>query len=340
MRQVMIVASLALFGGGAAAIACNGESSLSATADGGGDGGSTDQDGGGSVDNGGGSDAGSPSNTDAGPLGQAGTGAATGLPCDVQATIENRCIACHDGTMKAGGAPSMLNYTDLMMKSKTDPTKTLAQEAVVRMNANGAMQMPPPPAIKCDPSEIADWESWIEAGAPENPMSCTPDAPDGGTTTKDGGSDSGTTTLDGGADGGSLCTSGKYWDGGNTPSPDMNPGEACMACHQVKGGPNLSFGGTVYTGLHEPDLCYGKAPPPVLTVTVTDRLNRQVSVFATDDGNFQVPVQNPPLRAPFRAQITDGKNTRKMNGQVTSGDCNSCHTVAGKNNAPGRIMAP
>jgi hypothetical protein len=340
MRQVMIVASLALFAGGAAAIACSSESALTNSADGGADGGGTsDQDGGGTTDNGGGSDAGSSgSNTDAGPLGQAGTGAATGLPCDVQATIENRCLACHDGTMKGAGAPPMLNYNDLMVKSSSDPTKSLAQEAAVRMNANGAMQMPPPPAVKCDPSEIADWESWVEAGTPENPMSCTPPAADAGAT--DGGTtDSGTTTLDAGADGG-ACTSGKYWTGGNTPDPNMNPGEACMACHQVKGGPNLSFGGTIYTGSHEPDLCYGVAPPPTLTVTVTDRTGRSVSVFATSDGNFQVPVQNPALRAPFKANISDGKKTRSMIGQVTSGDCNSCHTVAGKNGAPGRIMAP
>ncbi len=113
-----------------------------------------------------------------------------------------------------------------------------------------------------------------------------------------------------------------------------------MACHQVMGGPNLSFAGTIYTALHEPDLCYGQAPPPVLTVTVTDKTGRSVSVLASDDGNFQVPVQNPALKAPFRATITNGKTMRAMVGPITSGDCNSCHTEAGKNNAPGRIMAP
>ena len=338
MRHVVLLGSLALFTGGAAAVACNStDSAVNADADGGGDGGSsTDDDS--STGGNTGSDAGTNTHTDAGPLGQAGTGQATGLNCDVQATIENRCIACHDGTMKAAGAPAMLNYNDLMVKSTSDPTKTLAQEAVVRMETSGTKQMPPPPASKCDPSEISDWAQWLEAGAPENPMSCTPPAPEGGTTTMEGGTDGGTTTVDGG-DGG-ACTTGKFWTGGNAPNPDMNPGEACMACHQVMGGPNLSFGGTIYKNLHEPDLCYGQPPPPVLTVTVTDRMGKSVSVLATDDGNFQVPVQNPALKAPFKAKISDGKNTRAMNGAVTSGDCNSCHTVAGKNNAPGRIQAP
>jgi predicted CXXCH cytochrome family protein len=29
-----------------------------------------------------------------------------------------------------------------------------------------------------------------------------------------------------------------------------------------------------------------------------------------------------------------------MVGKVTSGDCNSCHTTAGANGAPGRILVP
>ena len=32
-----------------------------------------------------------------GPEAPAGTGGNTGFPCDVQAVLENRCIACHDG---------------------------------------------------------------------------------------------------------------------------------------------------------------------------------------------------------------------------------------------------
>ena len=40
------------------------------------------------------------------------------------------------------------------------------------------------------------------------------------------------------------------------------------------------------------------------------------------------------------AVVTDGVKTRQMQGTVTSGDCNSCHTVNGTNGAPGRIMAP
>jgi hypothetical protein len=139
-----------------------------------------------------------------------------------------------------------------------------------------------------------------------------------------------------------TCTdkSTTIWTGGNMASEQMNPGEACMACHQVLGGPNLSFGGTVYKIAHEPDLCYGAAPPPTITVTVTDKMGKTASATVNASGNFQIAKQTPPLKAPFSAQLSDGTNTRKMMGTVTSGDCNSCHTAAGKNGAPGRILAP
>src|SRR5438445_327274 len=40
------------------------------------------------------------------PPGPAGSGLNTGLPCDVQGVLENRCIACHDGKEQV----AMLSY--------------------------------------------------------------------------------------------------------------------------------------------------------------------------------------------------------------------------------------
>src|SRR4051812_38775739 len=108
-RSLLMLGALVLSVGGAVVMACSGGSD--ATTDDG--------------DAGGGDEAGDPGtnptpDTDGG-LGNAGTGAATGLPCDVQALLENRCLACHDGTMP--GAPVMNNYNDMIAKSKADPTK-------------------------------------------------------------------------------------------------------------------------------------------------------------------------------------------------------------------------
>ena len=263
------------------------------------------------------------------PSGPAGTGLATGLPCDVQAVLENRCLACHGGQMVAAGAPPLLNYDDLLAKSKTDPTKSLAQVSLDRMKSTTS-PMPPPPAAKPEADEIQTFQDWVTAGTPKGAV-CTdppPPVPDGGTV-GDGGGEGGTTAL--------VCTSGKTWTMGNTKSPEMHPGFACNACHQVLGGPNLRIAGTVYPTLHEPNDCDGKGPPPNLTVIITDKTGKVTNMPVNAAGNFYTQVKINP---PYKAKITDGVKTRSMNGSVTSGDCNSCHTETGANAAPGRIQTP
>jgi hypothetical protein len=79
-----------------------------------------------------------------------------------------------------------------------------------------------------------------------------------------------------------------------------------------------------------------------VTVTITDAKGKVVNATVNAAGNFFVPRQQGAQRltAPFSAKLSDGVKTRIMNGKVTSGDCNSCHTTAGKNGAPGRILVP
>lgn len=267
------------------------------------------------------------SNAPSGPEAPAGTGGNTGLPCDVQAVLENRCIACHDGTR----AVPMLTYGDLAKKSSVDPTKTIAELALIRMQSKTS-PMPPPPAVGPEADEIAIFDAWAKAGFPKETKSCTDPPPDGGTM------DAGP-LLDGaagdGGDAGPLCASGVLWNQANAPSPLMNPGLACNACHQINGGPNLRVAGTVYTALNERDLCYGK---PNLVVRVTAADGKVFDLPVNNAGNFFLDKMNP--KAPYRAMVIDGQKTRAMQGTVTSGDCNSCHTQAGRNGAPGRIAAP
>ena len=310
MRHIVLWAPVAIAIG--AAFACNSSSSSSADD----------------------TEAGVPADTEGGavlppsgaPEGPAGTGLATGLPCDVQAVLENRCLACHGGQMT--GVPPMLNYDDMMAKSKVDPTKTLAQLSLDRMKS-ATSPMPPPPAAAPDPDEIQTFADWVTAGTPKG-AACTdppPAATDGGTLA-DGG-DAGSTAL--------KCTSGTTWTMGNTKSPLMHPGFACNACHQVLGGPNLRVAGTVYPSLHEPNDCNGKGPPPNLTVIITDKVGRVTTLPVNAAGNFDTLVKILP---PYKAKVTDGVTTRAMTGSVTAGDCNSCHTEVGVNGAPGRVMAP
>jgi len=134
-----------------------------------------------------------------------------------------------------------------------------------------------------------------------------------------------------------TCTSGQYWTKGTRPSPDMEPGHACIACHQINNGPLFTVAGTVYPTGHEPDDCYGTAAAGA-TVTVRDATGKEYSFTANSPaGNF---FGSPPIVFPITARVTVNGLTRVMTGGAPSGDCNSCHTQQGLNAAPGRVTLP
>jgi mono/diheme cytochrome c family protein len=245
----------------------------------------------------------------------AGTGANTGLPCDVQQLLENRCIGCHLGT----SPPPLLTYDNLVAPSKSDPTKSMAQVSLDRMQSTTS-PMPPAPAVAPTPEEIATFKAWVDAQTPKG-TACTA-APDGGAPTN-------TNTP-------TVCTSGKTWNGGNEGSGSMRPGGACITCHTMRGGPAYVIAGTVYPTAHEPNDCDGVAGTG-LNVIVTDANGTVTNVPVNGVGNF---YSRTKVVAPFHVKVSDGTKERAMGGALTAGDCNSCHTVTGVNGAPGRIMAP
>jgi hypothetical protein len=116
----------------------------------------------------------------------------------------------------------------------------------------------------------------------------------------------------------------------------MRPGGACITCHTMRGGPAYTVAGTVYPTAHEPNDCNG-VNLAGLTVVVTDKNGAVTNVPVNTVGNF---FSNARIVAPFTVKVTNGTKSRPMAGSLTAGDCNSCHTVAGVNGAPGRIMAP
>ena len=248
----------------------------------------------------------------------AGTGAATGLPCDVQQLLENRCIGCHQGT----SPPPLLTYAELL-KPSSDATKNLAQKSLERMKSTTS-PMPPAPAVAPTAQEIATFEAWVTAGTPMG-AACT--------TNPDGGADSGTTPTNYNTP--TVCTSNTTWNGGNNGSSQMRPGGACITCHTMRGGPNYTIAGTVYPSAHEPNDCNGVNG--MVSVVVTDKNGVVTTLPVNAVGNFYSRVAIAP---PFNVKVTNGAKTRAMGGSLTAGDCNSCHTVAGANGAPGRIIAP
>lgn len=249
----------------------------------------------------------------------AGTGAVTGLPCDVQQLLENRCIGCHLGPSPV----ALLTYDDLL-KPSSDPTKNLAQKSLERMKS---ATMPPAPAVAPDATEIATMEKWVAAGTPKGAV-CTPPPGDAGTEAGAPVTNPYNTPT--------VCTSNTTWNQGNEGSSRMRPGGTCITCHTMRGGPNYTIAGTVYPSAHEPNDCNGVNAGGV-TVVVTDKNGVVTNIPVNTVGNFS---SRAAIAAPFNVKVVNGAKVRAMAGALTAGDCNSCHTLAGVNGAPGRVMAP
>lgn len=246
----------------------------------------------------------------------AGSGAPTGLPCDVQQVIENQCIACHLGTTSA---PALLTYEDLVKPSPADAKKSVAQRCVDRMN-DATSPMPPAPAAPSSAADIQTITRWIAAGLPRGETCGDPNAADAGA------NPFATPTV---------CSSARYWRDAEEGSSRMKPGNACIACHTLRGKKRFTIAGTVYPTAHEPNDCEGVAGGAIVEVTGSD--GRVASLTVNAAGNFS---SESAVAAPFRVKVKSGGKERVMVGALTSGDCNSCHTVAGANGAPGRIVAP
>lgn len=179
----------------------------------------------------------------------------------------------------------------------------------------------------------------------------TGDDPDA-SATADGGSDAGgltnapaggtpTTNNDYGTP--SKCTSATMWTSGAPATANMEPGKACNACHSKGDGPALFVAGTVYPSAHEPNDCNGSIG---VKVVVTDAAGKVATLTANASGNFFCATRAKDACAgftyPYNAYVVSGTSAvyRQMAGKQSTPDCNSCHTAAGSNGAPGRIMAP
>ncbi len=249
----------------------------------------------------------------------AGGGGSSGLPCDIQALMDGVCGSCH-GNPPAGGAPMPLaTYADWTARKANG--MTYGAIALARMQDTTA-PMPPRPAAPATQVQIDAVRAFINAGYPS-------------TGCGDGGSAVPATIV-------SACTNGKYWPSGYTDQEGlMQPGRACIACHQSQTGePKLDFGGTVYPTVREPDLCYGVNGSSVMgTVIVTDANGTMFSAPINANGNFFVKAGSGAM-PPFSAKVVSGGRTTAMAGHVPTGDCNSCHTEQGAMGAPGRITLP
>jgi hypothetical protein len=283
---------------------------------------------GGSVGPGGGGSGGSASgHTDASSdsidQADAGPDANQGIPCDVANLLAARCDSCHSQHPVQGAPMALVSYANLIAPSIMDPTKTYAEQSVVRMQIS-TPRMPPAPAAPATASEIAILTNWIAAGYPTG----TCGVPDGGLA--DGGTSTDASLDDGNTyDGGFVCTSGKMYSHGT--GADMEPGENCLGCHK------FHIAGTIFPTLHEPDKCDGVNVGGV-SVVITDSKGVVTTLApSVTSGNFHTSATFTP---PYNAKVIFNGVMREMLTPQTSGACNSCHTATGANGAPGRIQLP
>ncbi|HVJ19379.1 MAG TPA: hypothetical protein VM686_28360, partial [Polyangiaceae bacterium] len=213
--------------------------------------------------------------------------------------------------------------TDLVGPSTTTPTRSVGEEALARIRATGTQHMPPAPIAPLSAAELAAFESWVNAGMPAG--SC-------GSTSAPAANPYDTPVV---------CTSDRHWAGGDEESPAMYPGRACISCHEREDeGPRLAIAGTLYPTPHEPDDCNGASQTSAdgVRVVVTDAGGNEHRLTPNAAGNFFIEAER--FAFPYTAKVEYDGRERVMLGPQSDGDCNGCHTEAGKNDAPGRILLP
>jgi len=258
-----------------------------------------------------------------GSAGSRDAGSSGTLPCDVETLLVNRCDSCHGATPSGGAPRSLVTYANLTNPDPANSSMTEAQVAVQRMQ-NSTSPMPPSPASPATSAEIATLQNWINAGYPSG--SCSGDA--------------GVPNNDplGAAP---TCTSKTTWTRGTNGSSSMEPGQACISCHARSGGeaPTFVIAGTLYPTGHEPDNCNGVSGTATgAKVVVTGSNGTIVTLTPNGVGNF---YSSTSLPGPYKAKVVNASGVeRVMSGTASTGDCNSCHSQSGSNNAPGRITLP
>jgi hypothetical protein len=134
----------------------------------------------------------------------------------------------------------------------------------------------------------------------------------------------------------SQCTSGSTFIG--EEGETMRPGEACNSCHQSQGeGPIYTIAGTLYPTGKEPDDCQGVDGSSGAVVVITDANDMVYELTPNRSGNFTLRAN---IALPYHAMVVTDTAIRPMVAGQTVGDCNSCHTEEGSQDAPGRIALP
>lgn len=198
-----------------------------------------------------------------------------------------------------------------------DSGQTIGERSLERMKL-AAAPMPPLSEPPASAKQLAIFEEWVATGMPAGTCGAIPDKPAQTT-----------------------CASGKMWDPQATSTAQMNPGQACRACHKTKASDfNYFFMGTVFPGFYEKDLCI--SPPPAgAKVEILDVMgNVTMTLTPNATGNFMSSAVVAGVPVPYSARLVANGRVRLMNAPQSDGDCNKCHSEQGTEGAPGRLVWP
>ena len=249
---------------------------------------------------GGGGDGGAPG-TDSGGKPPSPPPQGAGIPCDVLAVLNTKCVSCHSDPPVNGSLSGLVTLADLMATAKEDTTKNEAQLSLARMQNTGN---PMPPASVHNPAtaaEIAAFSNWINANYIG---SC------------------GGPSADGGAPPPPPPPPSNVFTGApgfvsQVASSTHNAGQNCMGgCHNH----GFTFAGTLTDG--------NGNPVAGAEVRLVDANGTGISVHTGSNGNFH---SSTPFVAPAHVGARNATNTSLMVTALTSanGGCNGCHKTGG-----------
>jgi mono/diheme cytochrome c family protein len=103
-----------------------------------------------------------------------GPAAATGLPCNVQALLQQKCGSCHGAAPAFGASAPLVTHENLVA---TWGNGKKVHDLVVARAKDDARPMPPVPNPRLKAPEVAILEEWVKAGAPRSDERCTDATP-------------------------------------------------------------------------------------------------------------------------------------------------------------------
>ena len=91
---------------------------------------------------------------------------ASGLPCEVQSILEEKCQFCHGATPSYGAPNPLMKWEDFHTGSMIYEGTTVLDHILSRVSGDDSI-MPPPPNPPLSESEVATLQTWIDSGAPQ-----------------------------------------------------------------------------------------------------------------------------------------------------------------------------